>query len=418
MEQAPPHPIPPSGLSRLACAAVLHDMPLPVEGKCGLLLSVYTSTNIQQIPYNRTRVGALKFLDAPDRSDLIQRLLNRIKHAKGRMSENYGFDVRSCTFVLECEFIWIILIGINALSYGKWYKVFQRVAALDVKVACVHRSRGTGTHSSLETAADMFNALTTIDQLSENEIWCDVDEEGMAVVRAKKRRQPAASSSRKKAARASCERPAGDQGGLSISALIQEIDVGSDDLVNDCLAFLTSKEMPSVQPLHAKIMDLVSHTPQFSQIGLYLLSQRPLELFGRVVHLRMAVIRVLRAVYGVDARKSLCTKAVAHAYGYRLIPPKSQAALRMISQCMDHERDHPILSLLDMVRVWIPFPCSPCSAHVCSHIQGVIITLVSMYILDQKLQEGEGCKDVQFLDNFKHEVAEVCFGSGHFVSPS
>ncbi len=372
---------PSDGLSHLARAAEysrFHDVvPRAVEGKQGLLISVFTSANITTAASSRTRIGALKYLDVPDRAGFMHQLLERISLAKTRLYHHIGFDVRSCTYIVEGEHIWVILIGLVAMSFGKWHKVFLRLGALDIKTVCIHRQLAAGTQSSLETAADMFNGLTTVEELVRHEIVCHQPATPDGAKKGRKRKasptsKKAASPARKRTTpvseRVQTASPARKQKAVRAALFVSEEQQEDDgqppfvtpspcggfvyarkDLVDECLAFLTSKDMPPVEAHRDRLLEYLTSIPHYGHIGMYMLSQHPLELFARAMHLRVAVIRVLGERYGIDARGSLSTMTLVSAGGYERMTPASQAALRMIGQCVDHDRDFPIFTFLDMV---------------------------------------------------------------------
>ena len=337
-----------------------------------MLLSVFTSGNVLQKPTSRTRLCALKFSDRPDaRTDFLHGLIERLRGAKGRRRQNFGFDVRSVTFAVESDFLWVVLIGLTALSFSKWHRIFVRVEAVDMKVVCIHRHGKIGTQTSLETAADLLGSMTSLQDLARNEIVCDIDEETLAKAAGKRRGE--ASGKRRADTPASDTRPVDTRPADTRPADTQALQPADtqaagkrrkpsppaepdQDLVQECLAFLTSREMPPIEPHHARLLQHALDAGDHGQIGAFLLSQRPLELFARVVHLRMAVLRALRDVYGVDTRGSLGTSSLLDNDGYQNIPHERQSALRMISKCMDNARDFPVFAFLDMVR-----PCLPAS---------------------------------------------------------
>lgn len=370
------------GLSHLARAAEysrFHDVvPRAVEGKHGLLISVFTSANIMTAASSRTRIGALKYVDVPDRAGFMQQLLERISLAKTRLYHHIGFDVRSCTYIVEGEHIWVVLIGLVAMSFGKWHKVFLRLGALDIKTVCIHRQPAAGTQSSLETAADMFNHLTTVEELARREIVCPQPATPDGAKKGKKRKtspaKKAASPARQRTTpvsqRVEAKSPARTRKAVRAALFVSEEGQPEDDgqppfvspspssgfvyankeLVDECLAFLTSQDMPPVEAHRDRLLQYLTSIPHYGHIGLYMLSQRPLELFAHAMHLRVAVIRVLGERYGIDVGGSLSTMTLVGAEGYGRMTPASQAALRMIGQCVDHDRDFPIFTFLDMVR--------------------------------------------------------------------
>jgi hypothetical protein len=270
---------------------------------------------------NRTRVGAFKFYDRVYRDDFIQSLLERIKNAKGVRGENFGFDVRSCTFFVDGGILWVIFISLAALSYNKWNKLFMRFRALDVNVPCIH----TGTQSSLETAAVMFDGLTDIEQLTQNHIICEVDEEALLKVRGKKRQAPGSSAKTAEPAvhkRVKTSEPAAEKTSEPAAAGIGEpaVKTADEELVDHCLAFLTSAEFPPIEKQHALLLQHVQSSVAHGQIGVYLLSRRPVELYARVVQLRTVAVRILRDVYSIDARLSLATASLL--WSGRFAPPR------------------------------------------------------------------------------------------------
>ena len=295
------------------------------DGKNGKVITVYTSENIMTRSTNRTRVGALKFHDRDHRDDFIQSLLERISNAKGARGENFGFDVRSCTFVVDGGFLWVIFISLAALSYNKWHKLFMRFRALDVKVPFIH----AGTQASLDTAADMFDGLTDIEQLTQNHIICEVDDEALQKVRGKKRQAPGSSAKTAEPAvskRTEASEPAPDKtartgepapkktartSGPAPEKTSESVAWTADDEAADlCLAFLTSAEFPSVEKHHAFLLQYIQSSVAHGQIGFYLLSRRPVELYARVVQLRTVVVRTLQEMYSIDARVSLGTASL------------------------------------------------------------------------------------------------------------
>ena len=295
------------------------------DGKNCKVITVYTSENIMTRSTNRTRVGALKFHDRDHRDDFIQSLLERISNAKGARGENFGFDVRSCTFVVDGGFLWVIFISLAALSYNKWHKLFMRFRALDVKVPYIH----AGTQASLDTAADMFDGLTDIEQLTQNHIICEVDDEALQKVRGKKRQAPGSSAKTAEPAvskRTEASEPAPDKtartsepapkktartSGPAPEKTSESVAWTADDEAADlCLAFLTSAEFPSVEKHHAFLLQYIQSSVAHGQIGIYLLSRRPVELYARVVQLRTVVVRTLQEMYSIDARVSLGTASL------------------------------------------------------------------------------------------------------------
>jgi len=330
-QQILPSQDPRSGSERV----VVHELLAPRnptrsrDGKNGRVISVYTSENMMLRSTNRTRVGAFKFYDRVYRDDFIQSLLERIKNAKGVRGENFGFDVRSCTFFVDGGILWVIFISLAALSYNKWNKLFMRFRALDVKVPCIH----TGTQSSLETAAVMFDGLTDIEQLTQNHIICEVDEEALLKVRGKKRQAPGSSAKTAEPAaaktaepavhkRVKTSEPAAEKTGEPAAAGIGEpaVKTADEELVDHCLAFLTSAEFPPVEKQHALLLQHTQSSVAHGQIGVYLLSRRPVELYARVVQLRTVAVRILRDVYSIDARLSLATASLL--WSGRFAPPR------------------------------------------------------------------------------------------------
>ena len=371
------------------------------DGKHGKVISVYTLENMMLRQYNRTRVGAFKFHDREDRAEFMESLLERISRAKGTRRENFGFNVRSYTFAIDGAFVWVIFIGLAALSYNKWHKISTRFRALDVKVPCIH----AGTQASLETAADMFEGLTDIEQLTQNEVVCEVDEDALRKVRRNKR-QPSSLAQedesidglvvedepvKEKHARTikakTSEPSANKRAKTSEPSAKQRVKPSKpnakhsepvakkasepktyDASVHECLAFLTSVEFPSVEKQHAFLLQH-AQTVAHGQIGLYLLSRWPAELYARVVHLRTIVVRVLRERYSIDSGDSLGTASLAFsgrsastlscpdladlACRYHGIPEDSQAVLRLVSEFVDNGRDVPIFALFDTARILI-----------------------------------------------------------------
>ncbi len=402
--RARPQAPPPVSLSHLADAAQEHSrrdetVPRPVEGKRGLLISVYTSANILSSSSSRTRVGALRFPDVPDRLVLMRSLLERISLAKDRLHHGIGFEVRSCTFVVDNAHVWIVLIGKNAMSFGKWHKVYLRLGALDIKTVTIHRQPTAGTQSSLDTVADMFGWMTSVEELARNELVCrpPTPEASRGTPgKSKKRKTPVservqvASPARKgKAVRAALftePSPAGSRDGGSKQPFVSldvgsggagsrdggskkpfvSLDVGSGgpskELVDGCLAFLTSKHMPAVEAHRELVLQYLTSIPDYGHIGIYILSTRPLEQFARAVQLRAVVLRALQERYGIDARASLSLTTLSTARGYERIAPDGQAALRMIGQCLNHGRDFPVFTLLDVVISCCSLACSIFSA--------------------------------------------------------
>lgn len=293
----------------------------PRDGSKGNIISVYTSENMMLRPLNRTRVGALRFSDREDRDEFIHSLLTRIGNAKGNRREHFGFEVRSCTFVVDGGALWVVFIGLAALSYGKWHKLFLRLGASEIKVPCIH----VGTQTSLETVADMFEGVSDIEQLLHHQIVCEVDEDALRKVRGKRKQPPGTSGAKtseptEKRVRAS--EPAEKTSLASnlvektavTSELAMEISSRADkSVVDECLAFLTSAELPSVENHHAFLLQHIRASVMHNQIGLYLLSHWPVELYAQVVQLQTVVVRVLGDQYFIDARDSLDTASLVYS---------------------------------------------------------------------------------------------------------
>ena len=349
-----------SQLDRMAVTSLV-NIPVPhrVEARRGLLISVFTASNIMSAAAYRSRVGALKFNDPADRLEFMQGILERISLARARLYQDFGFAVRSCTHVVEDGFLWVVLIGVSAMSFSKWHKVFVRLGALDIKTACIQRASNCGTQTSLETIADMFGRLTNVELLVRNEIVCP-PEEPEARQGGKKRKTPVTERTKAvsparggKAMRAvQFDEPCSSQ------ALLQHVDENPvHDIVSGCLAFLTSKDMPAIEEYHTRILEHAVGDSREGNVGAFLLSQAPLDLFARVVHLRGLVVKLLMRGYGIDGRGSLDSAALACAPGYEDIPSAAQGALQLISQRVDHERNFPVFCLVDMVI------CRSCSHH-------------------------------------------------------
>lgn len=341
-----------------------------------MLYTVYTSETILQKQLSRTRVCALKFNDVHDRPEFVNSLLHRIKLAKGRLHQNFGFEARSATFVVEGAFVWVIVISLAAMSFCRWHKVFVRIGALDLKISCIHRHRSAGSQSSLETAADMFGDLISIEELASHEIRCEVPPEELQKALGKRSKLGAGEKRKTKKRRlppdtaGSAERhvPEPSGAGSSRMASASGMDSADRELVDECVAFLTSKDMPLVEPHLARLSQHLASASSHTQIGLYLLSRQPLELLARVVHLRTALVRALWVVYGVDARLSLATTSLVRSVNYERVPPRSQAALRMVSQCMDTSKDLPIFALMDTV--WVAHSHPGCFFWLMNPIAG------------------------------------------------
>lgn len=350
-------PSPLGRLSQLADAAISSKGfgPVPiahaVEGKRGLLVSVYTSCNIMTASVSRTRVGALKFDDVADRVQFMHQILERLHHAKARLHQNFGFRVRSCTYVVEDKHLWVVLIGLTAISFGKWFKVYSQLRALDIKTVCVQRASTAGTQTSLETAADMFGRLTSVEELARNEILCEGEAETDAPKRGKKRKAQQQTPVTQRA-REAVSPPRGGKVVRAVQFDAPEPEARS--LVDECVAFLCRRDMSSVREHHDRLLAHLATIPDGGQMGVYVLSGRPLELFARVVHLHEAVLRALWTLHGIDGRASLGMRAVFGCPGYHGMPPDSQAALRSIGQCVDHERNFPVFTLLDTVSLRAP----------------------------------------------------------------
>ena len=71
------------------------------------------------------------------------------------------------------------------------------------------------------------------------------------------------------------------------------------DLVRCCLEFITAKDLSSAGHVHTTIVDFLQRSPDTSQMGLFLMSGRMLEMFSHVVHLRGQVLHVLEAKYRI-----------------------------------------------------------------------------------------------------------------------
>lgn len=323
-------------------------LPRPVEGKRGLLLTVFTGENIMSAASHRTRVGALKFLDTYDRFEFMQNLLGRIGFAKARLHQDFGFGVRSCTYVVEQGFLWVVFIGVAAMSFSKWHKVFVRLGALDIRTVCIQRASATGTQSSLETVVDMFGGLTNLEELVRNEIVCPPQESPAEERPVKKRKTPVAERTK------ATTPPRGSKAVRAVrfdeEASGAPCELGGSDIGASCLAFLTSKDMPDVGAHHARLLQFAMSNSEEGYVGAYLLSKAPLELFARVVHLRGLVVRVLADDFGIDGRASLSTTTIVGALAYESVPADTRAALQMIGQCVDQERNFPVFCLVDMVR--------------------------------------------------------------------
>ena len=403
-------------------------------GRSGFLLTVYTSKTVLQKHLSRTRVCVLKFPDAHNRVEFVGSLLQRIQQSKGGKNQRFGFNVRSATFVPDASFLWVVIISLSALSFQKWHKVFTRLGAIDMKVAIFHREGGAGSQTSLETAADMLDPLTNIEELAANEISCDVDPElarrAAGHVKRSSKENPAPSAPPSYAAAtirnplAAVQLPNGGRAGaqgerppphidgvISLASICCSQDSSvNPDLVNECLAFLTSQHIPSIEQQHKKLLEHLYKIPSaYSQIGLYFLSGHSLELLGRIVHLRTAVVRALWTQYGIDGRVSMSTAWLAKSDGYSHIPRTGQTVLRMISQCIDQVTDLPIYAFVDAVCFQLSVPTASLSlTHISPCLsQGAVVTLASIFVAKQALPDNGVDSEVQFCDSIKLMIFEV-----------
>ena len=77
------------------------------------------------------------------------------------------------------------------------------------------------------------------------------------------------------------------------------------DLVRCCLEFITAKDLSSAGHVHTTIVGFLQRSPDTSQMGLFLMSGRMLEMFSHVVHLRGQVLHVLEAKYRIRVENLL-----------------------------------------------------------------------------------------------------------------
>jgi hypothetical protein len=71
------------------------------------------------------------------------------------------------------------------------------------------------------------------------------------------------------------------------------------ELIKTCLDFITAPDMSAAQDVHAAMTSYLQRSPDTSQMGLFLLSGRMLEMFSQVVHLRGQVLHVLESKYRI-----------------------------------------------------------------------------------------------------------------------
>jgi hypothetical protein len=72
---------------------------------------------------------------------------------------------------------------------------------------------------------------------------------------------------------------------------------------------------------------------------------------------------------------------------------------------MDHGRDVPVFALIDVVGRPSIFCFLAVARPHAVMIQGLILTLMSIHVVNQRLEKG--AREYQFMDGYKFVVAEV-----------
>jgi hypothetical protein len=100
----------------------------------------------------------------------------------------------------------------------------------------------------------------------------------------------------------------------AVSAHLLQADVVQpypDDICSGCLGFLIADNLRDLPVLHAKVRDFLGQQPQRNALGLYIISEQFVELFGCVTHLRGVLLGNMASVYGLDCNRIVASGLTA-----------------------------------------------------------------------------------------------------------
>jgi hypothetical protein len=76
-----------------------------------------------------------------------------------------------------------------------------------------------------------------------------------------------------------------------------------DDICRACLGFLIADDLSGLPLLHAQVKEFLQLNPERNALGLYIISEQFVELFGCVTHLRGKLLESMASVYGLDGKR-------------------------------------------------------------------------------------------------------------------
>lgn len=341
-------------LDRLTQASELPVVQPPVshrqtEASSDLRILAIDASSLLFSPNLKSRIAALKFdsryemAQTGDISDFVSRIAKNIELNRKTVTFGFGFHLKYYTFFVVEMYVWVVLTALHPLPMKKWHKIFLGLRALEIAIPRHIRDAHMATQESLVLIAQIFRDVTSIDEMSKNRVDC-VDPSSQP----QKKRTPT------KRRLDEVDEPATGtvMRAREVPPAVSSVFVYDSHILREaCLTFLKSAALPDVREARDMFLRHLEHSsdPEYGHIGRFLLSGLPLEQFSRVVHLRLAVHRVLFERYGISG-KSLRTSIIAAEPVFQSISPTLQDRLLRIGCLFESNTSVPVYAFVDPVR--------------------------------------------------------------------
>ena len=123
--------------------------------------------------------------------------------------------------------------------------------------------------------------------------------------------------------------PLGDHPPFVLPTRTSSFSVPITELIRTCLEFVTAKTLSAADDVHAAMTRYLLRSSDTSQMGLFLLSGRMLEMFSQVVHLRGQVLHVLETKYRIRV-ENLTMLNLLEEREYKRMDKKTKSMLDLI----------------------------------------------------------------------------------------